>query len=192
MTMKTIILALGVLSMAGWATSTTNAAAFNLLPLCCHHHGKPVCRQYNAFSPICCGNACDGCCPLPYCNGCWQPPIQQSLPMMYGNNCCDNSCMASDSAYTASGQPVMMPPPQVPAPPATSPGFSPPPPTASPVYNQTSMRWNPQGAYSVQPAGYNSGYPTYPMSYNPATYNPVNNYPAVPAMPAPYYWYNGR
>ena len=43
--------------------------------------------------------------------------------------------------------------------------------------------------YPVQPAGYYPPqYPTYPMNYYP----PVNNYPMVPPMQVPSYWYNGR
>jgi hypothetical protein len=183
--MRTRILALGVLSTVSWAMLATNAQAFHLLDLCCHHHCKPECRPYNAFSPVCC--VYPSCCPLPYCGGC-QSPIQPFVPSMCDNNCYGGSCIASEPSYVSSGPAMVIPSPsQVPMAPTPSPGFTPPPPTASPVYNQTSMQWNPQAAY-VQPAGYSP----YPMNNYPVNFNPVNNYPVMPPMQVPSYWYNGR
>jgi len=219
-TMKIRILALAVLSLVGWALSTSNASAFCLLPNCFHkNYSVIICRPYNAFTPMCYGNVvCDGCCPSPYCGGgACQPPIQRCLPPIYNTGCCDTSCcdngccyngyLPSAPAYAAAGPAMMMPPPgmqmpgmqplpsmQPPVPMPNNQEFTPPPPTPAPnpVYNQTSMRWNPQGNY-VQPAGYYPGYyPAYPMNYYPMNYYPVNNYPVVPSMPAPSYWYNGQ
>lgn len=182
--MKSKILALAMLSVVGWAASATDARAFGLFP--CFHRGYSViiCRPYNAFTPMCYGNiVCDGCCPTLSCNSCgFVPgaPIQSCLPMMCSNGSCEALPAATGPAKSvpAPGQAAPMPMPM-------GPTFTPPMPTPAP--NQTSMYWNPQ-AYGVQTAGYNPGYyPTYPMNYNP-----YYNYPMVPSVPAPYYWYNGR
>jgi len=169
------ILGLGVLSVVGWALSTASVSAFSLLPKCLQHH-KCENRPYNAFTPV--DNCCCRCCG----GGC-QGPIFGNLPPM----CCDMGCMASQPCYDAAPG-TMMPAPSDQAPSPATPGFTPPPPTPKSVFNQTSMRWNPQATSGVEPAGYNTGYyPSYPTNYYP-----VNNYPVAPSMPAPYYWYNGR
>jgi hypothetical protein len=98
--------------------------------------------------------------------------------------CCDMDC-AAGPVY--SGPATTTPDPALQAPVPANPGFTPPPPTPNSAFNQTSMYGSPQAFYGVQPAGYSPYYPTYPMNYYP-----VNNYPMVPSMPAPYYWYNGR
>jgi hypothetical protein len=187
-TMKRRILALAVLSVLGWALSAGNASAFFLFPHCFHrNYSVIVCRPYNAFTPMCYGSVvCDGCCPSPFCGGgCCQPPIY--------SGCCDGGCLPNHSAYAA-GPAMILPGPSNPVPAQTAPplpggpNFTPPPPTPIPAYNQTSLRWNSQAPYGVQPAGYYPGYyPAYPMSYYP-----VANYPTGPSAPAPYYWYNGQ
>jgi hypothetical protein len=190
-TMKTKILALAVLSMVAWLLSASNASAF--LPCFHRNYSVIVCRPYNAFTPMCYGNVvCDGCCPSPYCGaGSCQPPIQRCLPPMCG----DGGCMPGANSFAAAG-PMMMPMPvplpfaqPAPQPMPNGPNFTPPPPTPTPnpgpELNQTTMRWNPQAMYGVQPAGY---YPSYYPAY-PVNYYPVNNYPTAPSMPAPYYWY---
>jgi hypothetical protein len=99
--------------------------------------------------------------------------------------CGDMSCTAP--AYSGSASETMVPGPALQPPTQGGPNFTPPPPTPSSLFNQTSMDGAPQGYYGMQPAGYYPSYPSYPM--NPY---PVNNYPMVPPMPAPNYWYNGR
>lgn len=186
-TMKTKLFAISLLTMVGWTMNEPNAEAFHVLNLCCSHHCQPQCRPYNAFSPPCCPVACPGYCPLPYCNG-WTPPVPQSYPSACDNGCCGDASMVSDPAYATSGPAMVIPSPsQVPTTAAPSSNFTPPPPTASPILNQTSMQWNPQAVYA-QPTGFSS----YPTNANFGNYSPAANYPAPPQMQVPSYWYNGR
>jgi hypothetical protein len=194
--MKIKILAPTFLSLIGWAVSAGSASAWELFPCCFHrHYSVIICRPYNAFTPICCGNmVCDGCCPSPFsCGSPCAAPIQRCLPPMCAPGC-------GDYAYaspTPMMSPMMAPSPTGPglqAPPAPGgPGFAPPPPTPAQTLNQAAVGVNPQAMYGVQPVGYNPNYyPQYPMNYYPVNYNPNYNYPMAPAVPVPYYWYNGR
>jgi hypothetical protein len=177
--MKMKLFALGGLCLVGWALSACQASAFGLFPCCFHkNYSVIVCRPYNAFTPICCGNVvCDGCCPSPYCGGpTCQLPIQNCFASAYGGQ----SCCVPYAASQLSSQPSAIPT-------QNAPTFTPPPPLPNTVYNQTSMRYPAQGMYPVQPAAYYPPqYPTYPMNFYP-----VNNYPMVPPMPmqVPSYWY---
>ncbi len=59
--------ALLALAVSGFAAAESFAGAFGLFPHCgCCGCGAKFCvRQYNAFSPVCCGTVfCDGCCPF--------------------------------------------------------------------------------------------------------------------------------
>src|SRR5437588_6142927 len=130
--MKIKMFVLGVLSIFGWALSSSGASAFFLLPHCFHrNYSVIICRPYNAFTPMCYGNVvCDGCCPSPYCGGggC-QPPIQHCLPPIYNSGCCDTGCLPS-GPYAAAGPALMLPAPpatQSPAPMQNTPDFTPPP-----------------------------------------------------------------
>jgi hypothetical protein len=60
--------ALLALAVSGFAASPSFAWTFGLFPHscgCCGCGAKFCVRQYNAFSPVCCGTiCCDGCCPF--------------------------------------------------------------------------------------------------------------------------------
>jgi len=180
--MKMKAFALGGLCLVGWALSTCQASAFHVMPKCFHkNYSVIVCRPYNAFTPICYGNmVCDGCCPSPYCCG---PSCQLPIQRCFGPTCGGLGYDQGGFSQYAVSQPVMMPAPSAQAP--YNPGFTAPPPTPNAVFNQTSMRYPPQGMSPVQPAGYYPPqYPAYPMNYYP-----INNYPMVPPMQVPSYWY---
>jgi hypothetical protein len=88
---------------------------FGLIP----HHGCCGCcgcgasfcvRQYNAFSPVCCGTVfCDGCCPFGACGGgyggygCGMGPVGGMMP--YGGlpaGCCGPAGCGGDGAFLGS------------------------------------------------------------------------------------------
>src|SRR5579885_3642067 len=91
---KLLPAALLAVVVSGAITSKTFAwgCCFGLIP----HHGCCGCcgcgaqfcvRQYNAFSPVCCGTIyCDGCCPFGGGYG----------PGMYGGPCADGMCPSGD------------------------------------------------------------------------------------------------
>jgi hypothetical protein len=62
------------LVVSGLVTAQSQAGCcFGLFPKmcgCCGCGAKFCVRQYNAFSPVCCGTVfCDGCCPFGACGG---------------------------------------------------------------------------------------------------------------------------
>jgi hypothetical protein len=68
---KLLPAALLALAVSGFVAAPSFAGTFGLFPHCgCCGCGAKFCvRQYNAFSPVCCGTIfCDGCCP--FGNGC--------------------------------------------------------------------------------------------------------------------------
>lgn len=176
------LLALGLLSVAALGFATAPASAwwpcFPLKGCCKNKCCSTICiRQYNAFTPVCCGSlCCDGCCPMTF-GGC---------NFGGGNNCCmpnQSCCVGGDAACLG----------QLPAPGAVASPMMPPA-TAqqqAPLPNAMSyagaMPWNPYAGYNpyamsnVQPAAYQpSMYPGY---------MPMNPY----AGQVPYYWGgNGR
>jgi hypothetical protein len=189
------------LAVSGFVTASSFAGCtFGL----CTHHGCGCCgcgakfcvRQYNAFSPVCCGTVfCDGCCPFGSgcgpgaygpgfagacgpCAGGMCPGGSCGMPfsgVMSGAPGCDN-CLGS--LPSAEGMPVESAPANAVIPPSANPVATPSPlPTG-----QTSQRVNDR---VIQNA-----------SYRPAS-TPVYNYarPAVrPVQPqmmaAPSYWNN--
>jgi hypothetical protein len=69
---KMLTAAFAALALMGSSARPASAGVFGLIP----HTGCGCCgcnfcvRQYNAFSPVCCGTVyCDGCCPI----GCGGP-----------------------------------------------------------------------------------------------------------------------
>ncbi len=182
--MKLKLFALGGLCLVGWALSACQASAFGVFPHCFHkNYSVIVCRPYNAFTPICCGNVvCDGCCPSPYCGG---PSCQLPIQNCFAPACGGLTYGPNSFVPYAVSQPQMMQTPAIPT--QNAPSFTPPPPLPNTVYNQTSMGYPAQGMVPVQPASYYPPqYPTYPTNFYP-----VNNYPMVPPMPmqVPSYWY---
>jgi hypothetical protein len=202
------LFAVVVSSVAGLGLAAGQAAAW-FHDCCCN---KCCCtticlRQYNAFTPICCGQiSCDGCCPLTFggfCNN--QPPAQPhgcatcggygygGAHPDFGHGSYGPGAPAT--GHDGNGPPTPPPANLQPAPPATMPGVNPPgyrAPMPSPLENAaplgtgpTTQRWtNPTG--QVQYAGYQPAY--YPAGYAPMA-------PAYYGMPMgglmPYYW-NGR
>ena len=185
-----------MLCTLGMFVSAGDASALWLFPRCLHrHHSIIICRPYNAFTPICHGSVyCNGCCPSPFCGPGSCGPIQSHFaPPMISNGCCDTGCAPGGVVQPYAAAPTMLPPPGTHMPLPSGPTFTPPPPMQN---SQSSLRWNPQAMYGVQPAGYAPNY--YPMNYAPINYYPTGyypqgyNYPMVPATAVPYYWYNGN
>jgi hypothetical protein len=93
--MKTMLTAaLAALAVMGLSARPASAGAFGLIPHCggCGCCGCNFCiRQYNAFSPVCCGTVyCDGCAPLGSCGpGCFN---YGGLPASGPWGCLNGSC----------------------------------------------------------------------------------------------------
>lgn len=99
------LLALGVLSLAALGLAAGSVAAWwPCYPLCCKSSkccASITIRQYNAFTPICCGNmSCNGCCPISPCGpamcgpgllGCG-PGGCAAGPTMYSSGC-ESCCL---------------------------------------------------------------------------------------------------
>lgn len=123
--LPTAVLALVVSGVV--TTQSFAGCCFGLL----HHHcgccgcGAKFCvRQYNAFSPVCCGTVfCDGCCPFGACGGyggyggagmcgpggCGVMPYSGVLGCGPGG-CADGACLGSlPAAEPAPGAPVTTP-----------------------------------------------------------------------------------
>lgn len=190
--MKTKILVLGFLSVAGLLLDSAEASAWWRRR--CFYESVIVCRPYNAFTPLCHGSmTCDGCCPAPCCAPSCLPSSQPwccppAAP-------CYNPCMAGGPMVPHG----MMPPhgmmaPHGPMPPGgpgllpgpSLPGHTPPPPlvpgmTMNPYYtniNQAAYQPGYYPGYYPMP-GYYPGY--YPMGYAPTwpmapAYNPYLGY----------------
>jgi hypothetical protein len=171
---KILSAALVTLALTGLSARPASAGAFGLIPHggCCGCCGCNFCiRQYNAFSPVCCGTVyCDGCMPFgsgaPGCLG------YSGFPASGPWNCLDGSCV---------GQ---LPPAEVmPAAPAAPPLQSLP----------SAMPKGPPAATAgpAQPGVYSAGYrpafyPGYGYGYGYAPQAPVNGPGSAPA-----YW-NGQ
>jgi hypothetical protein len=169
------------LVVSGVVTAQSFAGCcFGLLPRmcgCCGCGAKFCVRQYNAFSPVCCGTVfCDGCCPFGAgggYGGCADGmcgPGGCGLPFSgipagaCGPNGCDGGCLGS--------LPPSDPTPGAPAAPTT---------TASPL---------PSGPTSLIPSDRPIQNATYrPASFTlPAPLAPVQMQPQT--MAAPSYWGN--
>jgi hypothetical protein len=177
---KLFALAFMSLAVIGGTTSTASAW-WPCFPLCggC---SSGCCttiklRQYNAFTPICCGTLnCDGCCPLNL--SCGQ---LGSGPAIFGAGCAGGNCYAPHGASVYAGDmyPLgQLPPaailsqPPMPAPAAN--GMPAAPAATMPVPpGATSFAPRAFPAASVQPVGYR------PMYYYGYGY-------------APYYWNGAR
>jgi hypothetical protein len=96
---------------------------FGLFPKmcgCCGCGAKFCVRQYNAFSPVCCGTVfCDGCCPFGTCGGyggygpygCGMMPFAGlPAPCCGPTGCADGACLgnlpAADPVAGAPGAPA--------------------------------------------------------------------------------------
>jgi hypothetical protein len=185
---KVLTVALLSLSLTGPAVPSASAGAFGLFPSCgCCGCGCSVCiRQYNAFSPVCCGTMfCDGCMPFGNCGagGCGGPAGPWGLNYMGqagcgacgAGGCGPGGCAANFGQLPPTGgMPVV-------------------PPGATVESMPQAMPTGPTSATTVavgQPGAY-------PVSYHPAYY-PGYGYGYAPQMPAsgpggnvPVYW-NGR
>ena len=154
-------------------------------------------KQYNAFTPICCGSLyCDGCCPLNLA-GCGQGicgPGILGMGGMCGQGCGPQQCapMCADAGYGATcvdggdyGLGHLPAPVTAPASPAmAAPVQAPAAPTGS-----TQLYQQPRQYAPIQTAAYRPAY-YYPQQYQARAAAP---YPySVPYTYAPYYWYNGR
>ncbi len=138
-----------------------------------------VCRQYNAFSPVCAGSMrCMGCCPFP-CggmghHGCGHQPHCGPAPCCDMGHCPPSCCSTGGCCNVG-----CLPSPSGPAAKASAndqegnEGFTPPPPTPLP----TMSYYYPQT--QTQPVGHYPGY--YPQYYNPY-YRMPQTYP----VPQPY------
>jgi hypothetical protein len=186
------LLTLGLLSIAtlAWATASASAwwPCFPLKGCCGSKCCSTICiRQYNAFTPICCGSlSCDGCCPMTFggcnfggnnCGGC-----------NFGNNCggCNYGapacCVGGGDACCLGQLPApgtLAAPPPAAAPAAGGSNYQAPLPNAASY--APPMPWNPYAPYNP-----------YTMSaVQRAGYQPYNAMPPVPYNgPAPYYWNN--
>ena len=185
---KLLPAAILALIVSGVMTSESFAwgCCFGLIP----HHGCCGCcgcgaqfcvRQYNAFSPVCCGTVyCDGCCPFgpPGCGnggyGCGMGPMGCGLPFSgtLGGccgpaGCADGACLGSlPTADPAVGAPGDSAAPAAPLPTGTT----------SQLVNDRPI----QNA-SYRPASY-----TLPSTPRPVA--PVQMQPQM--MAAPSYWGN--
>ncbi len=167
----------------GLSATPSFAHAFGLFTChrCCGRccSMKICCRQYNAFTPFCCGNiCCNGCCPF----GGGGPG-----PAPYGPLACGpDGCLDGGA----------LPPGALPAPPA-APATGPALPT-KPLPTGTTSLYPPAAADgAVQSAGY---YPGYGYGYNRPYgygYGPASGYgpmvaPAFNPMAVPAYWNSDR
>lgn len=177
--------------MFAWSAKPA-AAWWPCYPLCgCDKKGSKCCasitiKQYNAFTPICCGSmSCDGCCPINL-SGCGAgvcgPGMLGCAMSPAGPMCadpCAGACFAGCDGcglghLPATGNPA---PAAVPAPTYKAPA-----PTPTSYY-----MGNP---YMVQPAAYQH------MMVQPMMVNPA--YPMMPTPPnpiqqnVPYYWNMAR
>jgi hypothetical protein len=133
------------------------------------------CRQYNAFTPVCCGNiCCDGCLPFGGGAGGGGPG-----PLACGPGGCDGG-YDGVSELPAGAQPAA---------PAAGPAL----PTKPMPTGSTSMYQAAPGYGAVQSAGYYPGYGyRYPAAYGPASgYGPMVT-PAFNPMAVPAYWNGDR
>ncbi|MCS7044789.1 MAG: hypothetical protein NZO58_00380 [Gemmataceae bacterium] len=168
--MKMKMFALAALSLAGWAVSAAPASAWWWH----YKHGINrystviVCRPYNAFTPVCAGSlVCDGCCPF----SCPHLPTGASCHAGICNPLLGLYAVAPHHAWH--GQPL----PGSPAPDASAPNFTPPP---------------PQPGQAQLPVGY--GQPHMAAGYHPGVYPVYHALLPTPTYPnfyqqAPAYWY---
>jgi hypothetical protein len=215
---KLFVSALLAVSACGLAAAPAFAHAFGLFTCgnCCKGCCTFCVRQYNAFSPACCGSICCDGCP-PFCYGGGPPGPNPAAAACGPEGCIDGAVTGPDSVI---GQ--LLPedaccdtpatPPAAPAGPAMPPAS--PAPAASP---KPVSQLHPYGMpYAVRPAGYYPA-PAYPPTgyyppsgyqqagyypppgYHPAGYNPNYNQGYRPLLPpAPYqppinvpaYWYD--
>jgi hypothetical protein len=190
--MKKLLFSASLALLAWGLTATPSFAhAFGLFTChrCCHGACKRgcmtfCCKQYNAFTPVCCGSiCCDGCCP--FGGG---GPGPGYGPLACGPGGCDGAV----SDLPAGATPV------APATPATGPALP-----SKPLPTGTTSLYPPAPGYgAVQSAGY--FYPGYSYGYAPAAnygyaaaYGPASGYgpmvaPAVNPMAVPAYWNSDR
>lgn len=183
--------ALLALAVSGFAAVPSFAGCtFGLFPHscgCCGCGAKFCVRQYNAFSPVCCGTIfCNGCCPFGGGYG----------PGMYGGPCADGMCPSGDCGLNYSG--IMSCPPggcadgaclgSLPAAESVAPGAATPP-ASNPVAGPSTLPNQMPSGPTSQAVGYRGIQNT---SYHPAnapsanTITPVRMQPRM--MAAPSYW----
>jgi hypothetical protein len=156
---------------------------FGLIP----HHGCCGCcgcgaqfcvRQYNAFSPVCCGTVfCDGCCPFGACGGgggygCGMGPVGGMMPYSGVMGCGPGGC--GGGGYLGS------------LPPADSVDGAPGAPAAPSAPLPSAMTSQLVNDRPIQNATYRPASYTVPSTYN--TVSPVQMQPQL--MAAPSYWGN--
>jgi hypothetical protein len=90
------LLTLGLLSLAALAFTTGSASAWPFFGKCNQCCTTICLRQYNAFSPICCGDVNMGCCPINL-NGCCR------FGMGGGNQCYGGAGYGGGACYAGSG-----------------------------------------------------------------------------------------
>src|SRR3954451_12223106 len=108
--MKKLLLA-GVLAVAtcGLVAAPSFAGAFGLFTCggCCSCGCNFCVRQYNAFSPVCCGSiTCDGCLPIAGCGAGGQGLNYSGIPCGHfpdgggigGVGACDGAVVGGDDA----------------------------------------------------------------------------------------------
>jgi hypothetical protein len=151
---------------------------------CCGCGAKFCVRQYNAFSPVCCGSVfCDGCCPFgPGCGygpgygagpcaGGMCPPgggLNYSGVPACGPGGCDGACLGS--------LPASEPMPAAPAAAGANPVVTPAPLPSGPTSQMVNDRPIQNAAY--RPVSYTTPRPVAPVRMQPQT------------MVAPSYWGN--
>lgn len=186
------LFALGLLlaAMFGWSAQTA-LAWWPCYPLCgCDKKGSSCCasitiKQYNAFTPICCGSMhCNGCCPMDLTGG-----GSVCGPGMMGcaaaGAACYDPCGAAAICSGCGQLPAVSPAP------IAVPGYQAPAPT--PMEGARPMSYNPYMVYSaVQPAAYRPMYtPAYQMMQAAPNYQMMPVAPNPVQYSTPYYW-NGR
>jgi hypothetical protein len=163
------LLALGFLSLAALAWATAPASAWWPCGKCCSKCCTTICvRQYNAFTPICCGNlCCTGCCPMTF-GGCGMGGAAYGD----GGTCMMNAGTATDICGGQLPAPGMM----------MNPGYQALPAGQAMGYANP-MQYNPYLYASpiMQPNTYQAMYG--PQAMMPSAPNPFG---------VPYYWNNGR
>ncbi|MHB1421632.1 MAG: hypothetical protein ACYC3I_00265 [Gemmataceae bacterium] len=188
---------LALVVSAGMTAQSFAGCCFGLFTNCCGCSAKFCVRQYNAFSPVCCGTVyCDGCCPFGSggagggCAG--GGPCMGALqysgvlaPGCGGNGCADGACMgALPAADGAMGAPMATLPeadgaagaPMATTLPNMNPIVSPAPLPSGPTSQLTNDR------------------PILNATYRPAAYTPPIAVVPAPMQPqpmvAPSYWGN--
>jgi hypothetical protein len=196
--MKKLLL-VALLTLAVTTLSNGSASAGFLFHKNCGCCCATICiKQYNAFTPVCCGNlCCDGCCPMTMgcCGGpCCAPPCGgESCP---AEGCCaDGSCLGQLPTAAPCGDVLASPTEGAPHPGVQGPVSAPIPQVPTAMHNQPQM--SPAQAAYYAAYRYQNGYAqpaAMPVSYNYPSYgyNLYPNYGYGYGANVPAYWNGGR